>query len=115
LDFVPEKLTKKLANGCSRQSSSGGRAVLIDSYLDNLATYAMGFFLLSEGTHYKMDMIRARFFWEGWGDKKKYHMVKWDLLCKPKEFGGLGFTDSQTRNICLMSKWTYKLEGGVKI
>jgi hypothetical protein len=62
-----------------------------------------------------MDMIRARFFYEGWGDKKKYHMVKWDVLCKPKEFGGLGFTDSRTRNICLLSKWIYKLEGGVKI
>jgi hypothetical protein len=112
LDFVPEKLVKKLANGCSIQASSGGKAILIDSCMDNLATYAMSFFLLYEQAHAKMDSVRARLFWEGFGEKKKYHMVRWDTLCKPKDFGGLGFVDSRVRNICLMSKWIYKLESG---
>jgi hypothetical protein len=103
---------KKLANGCSIQASSGGKAILIDSCLDNLATYAMSFFLLYEQAHAKMDSVRARLFWEGFGEKKKYHMVRWDTLCKPKDFGGLGFVDSRVRNICLMSKWIYKLENG---
>jgi hypothetical protein len=71
LDFVPEKLVKKLANGCSIQASSGGKAILIDSCLDNLATYAMSFFLLYEQAHAKMDSVRARLFWEGFGEKKK--------------------------------------------
>jgi hypothetical protein len=112
LDFVPEKLVKKLGSGCSSQTSSGGKAVLINSCLDNLATYAMSFYLLLENAHGKMDMVTARFFWEGWGDKKKYHIVKWEVLCKPKEYGGLGFTDFRTRNICLLNKWIYKLESG---
>jgi hypothetical protein len=43
----------------------------------------MGFYLLLENAHDKMDMVRARFFWEGWGDKKKYHIVKWEVLRKP--------------------------------
>ena len=30
-----------------------------------------------------------------------------------KKFGGLGFVDSRIRNICLLSKWIYKLESGV--
>jgi hypothetical protein len=63
LDFVLEKLVKKLANGCSIQASSGGKAILIDSCLDNLATYAMSFFLLYEQAHAKMDSVRARLFW----------------------------------------------------
>jgi hypothetical protein len=112
LDFVLEKLVKKLANGCSIQASSGGKAILIDSCLDNLATYAMTFFLLYEQAHNKMDPVRARLFWEGFREKKNYHMVRWDTLCKPKDFGGLGFVDSRVRNICLMSKWIYRLESG---
>jgi hypothetical protein len=80
--------------------------------MDNLATYAKSFFLLYEQAHAKMDSVRARLFWEGFGEKKKYHMVRWDTLCKPKDFGGLGFVDSRVRNICLMSKWIYKLESG---
>jgi hypothetical protein len=99
LDFVLEKLVKKLANGCSIQASSGGKAILIDSCLDNLATYAMSFFLLYEQAHAKMDSVRARFFWEGFGEKNMYHMIRWDTLCKPKDFGGLGFVDSRIRNI----------------
>jgi hypothetical protein len=36
----------------------------------------LGFYLFDEGKDHKMDMARARFFWEGVGDKRKYHMVK---------------------------------------
>jgi hypothetical protein len=39
-------------------------------------------------------------------------MVRWDNLCKPKDFGVLGFVDSRTRNICWLSKWIYRLENG---
>jgi hypothetical protein len=70
LDFVLEKLVKKLANGCSRQASFGDKAILIDSCLDNLATYAMSIFLLYEQDHAKMDSVRTRLFWEGFGKKR---------------------------------------------
>jgi hypothetical protein len=74
----------------------------------------MGFYLLKESNHYKMDMSRARFFWEGVGEKKKYHMVKWERLCKPEKYGGLGFADTRVGNICLLSKLIYKLESGAQ-
>jgi hypothetical protein len=37
-------------------------------------------------------------------------MVKWDELAKPKEHGGLGFTETRLMNMCLLSKWILKLE-----
>jgi hypothetical protein len=61
-----------------------------------------------------MDMSRARFFWAGVGDENKYHMVKWEELCKPKDFGGLGFADTRVRNVYLLSKWIYKLGSGAQ-
>jgi hypothetical protein len=90
-------IIKKMDNGFGIQASSGGKVVLINCCLDNLATYAMSFFLLYEGAHAKMDMVRERYFWEGFGDKKKYHIVRWEIQCKPKDFG-LDFLDSRTRN-----------------
>jgi hypothetical protein len=33
----------------------------------------MGLFLLAEGTHAGFDEHLARYFWEGLGDKQKYH------------------------------------------
>jgi hypothetical protein len=32
---------------------------------------------------------------EGDPDKFKYHMMNWDNVCVPKEFGGLGITNTR--------------------
>jgi hypothetical protein len=39
-------------------------------------------------------------------------MVKCDELAKPKDHGGLGFTNTRLMNMCLLSKWIFKLERG---
>jgi hypothetical protein len=58
-----------------------------------------------------MDSTRANFYWDS-RQKKKYHMVKWADLAMPREFGGLGFTDTRLMNKCLLSRWIIKLERG---
>ena len=75
LAFVPKKVDKRLEVGFNSMASSGARSILLNSCLDSIPSYAMGFYLLFEGNHYKMDMSRARFYWEGVGNKKKHHMV----------------------------------------
>jgi hypothetical protein len=67
--------------------------------------------LLPEEVHHKIDSARARFYWD-YGQKKKYHMVKLDELAKPKDHGGLGFTETRLMNMCLLLKWIFKLEKG---
>ncbi|GJN27050.1 hypothetical protein PR202_gb15033 [Eleusine coracana subsp. coracana] len=49
----------------------------------------MGFYNLHKTTYKKMDTIRSNFFWQGAEKKFKYHMVKWEAVTTPKEFGGL--------------------------
>jgi hypothetical protein len=65
----------------------GGRLILSDSCLDNLPMFAMGMFLLEDGIHARFDSIRSKFFWEGAGSKRKYHMVNWPAVCRPKSMG----------------------------
>jgi hypothetical protein len=72
----------------------------------------MGIYLLQDELHSKMDTARADFFWHGPGLKNKYHMVKWDALMTPKEFGGLGFTNTRVTNECILAKWIFKQERG---
>jgi hypothetical protein len=74
--------------------------------------YSMGFYWLYEGTHKRLDTARGRFFWEGVGNRKKYHMVKWEAMASPKEFGGLGFIDTRAMNTVLLAKWIFKLDRG---
>jgi hypothetical protein len=83
----------------------------MENSLSSLPMYTMGIYLLPEEVHHKIDSTRAIFYWES-GQKKKYHMVKWEELAKPKEHGGLGFTEIIVMNMCLLSKWIFKLERG---
>ena len=89
-----------------------GEAVLLNSCLTSIPKYLMGMYWLHEGTQQCLDTARARFFWQGVGKKKKYHMIKWDALDKPKEFGGLGFIDTRAMNIALLSRWIFRIECG---
>jgi len=90
----------------------GGRSILINSSLTSIPIYTMGFYSLYEGNHQRMDSSRGKFFWEGLGNKKKFHMIKWDALDKPKEFGGLGFIDTKAMNTTLLCNWIFILESG---
>jgi hypothetical protein len=66
-----------------------------------LPNYTMGVYLLPEEVDHKMDTARAIFYWDS-GLKKKYPMVRWEDLARPKEFVGLGFTDTRLINKCLL-------------
>lgn len=57
-----------------------------------------------------MDKTRRTFFWQGGGTKKKYHLIKWEIICKGKKKGGLGIKDLRNFNISLLCKWWWKLE-----
>lgn len=39
-------------------------------------------------------------------------MIKWEVLSRPKEHGGLGFMDVRVTNSCLLVKWIDRIERG---
>lgn len=97
--------------GCQGVSMTlGGRNILINSSLTSIPIYYMSMYLIPKTNIARMDKIRKRFFWQGGSLKKKYHLVKWCKICKPKEKGGLGIKDLRKLNISLLAKWWWKLE-----
>jgi hypothetical protein len=111
-DFLIEKVGHRVDPWQGLFLASAGRLELTNSCLSSLPMFAMGLFLLPDTSHGRMDSTRARFFWEGVGPKRKYHMVDWATMCKPKEFGGLGILNTKVMNIALMLKWIWKLYQG---
>jgi hypothetical protein len=71
----------------------------------------MGFYWLAEadGVHGKMDGIRAKFLWQRADEKFKYHMAKWEMVCRPRDQGGLGIINTRYMNNCLLVKWIWKI------
>jgi hypothetical protein len=52
----------------------------------------------------KIDFYRSRFFWQGDEEKQKYRLTKWNIICRPKDQGGLGIEVLELKNKCLLSK-----------
>ena len=112
---VEERLQKRLSSWKGKLLSLGGRLVLINSVLTNMVLYMISFFPLPKGVLHRLDYFRSRFFWQGDSEKKKYRLAKWDVVCRPKDHGGLGIHDLQVKNRALLGKWLFKLltEDGV--
>jgi uncharacterized protein YhbP (UPF0306 family) len=57
-----------------------------DFYLIKRAnTYHMSMFLLPKTVAGNIDKARRTFFWQGSGNKRKHHLVKWSKICCPKK------------------------------
>ena len=109
------RFQKKLSSWKSKLLSTGGRLVLINSILSSLPIFMLSFFRIPRGILKKLDYYRSIFFWQNEGHKKKYGLARWNILCSPKCVGGMGIIDLDVQNVCLLSKWLYKLinEDGV--
>ena len=106
---IANKMRKKLQPWKGKHLSSGGRLILTNSSLSSMPTYTMGMFLLQDGVHKQMDTIRSQFFWRGDSEKFKYHMMKWENVRLPKDFGGLGITNTRIFNESILMKWVWRL------
>ena len=58
--------------------------------MSNLPIYYMSLFKMPKVVIERLDRIRRDFLWEGHGEKKKLHLMKWSEVIKPKSKGGLG-------------------------
>jgi hypothetical protein len=71
--------------------------------------FMLSFLALPKGVRKRLDFFRSQFFWQSDGHKKKYILTKWDIICRPKDQGGLGVEVLEVKNRSLLSKWLYKL------
>ena len=89
--------------------SYGDRLILINSVLSSLPMFLLSFFEIPVGVRKRLDYYRSRFFWQSDQQKRKYRLTRWNIICRPKDQGGLGIEVLQIKNTCLLSKWLYKM------
>ncbi|KAK0575156.1 hypothetical protein LWI29_034688 [Acer saccharum] len=57
----------------------------------------------------KLDNMNRDFLWGTTSRNKKIHLVKWDMVCLPKNLGGLGIKKSKMMNQALLAKAGWRL------
>lgn len=90
----------------------GGKLTLINSVLDGIPTYTMSLFRMPASIEKKLDSIRKQFLWDGNSDKKKIHLVKWQVVIEDKKKGGLGVRNLKLHNRSFLFKWLWRYTSG---
>jgi hypothetical protein len=85
------------------------RLFLINSVLTSLPMFMSSFLEIPVGIRKRLGYYRSNFFWQSDENKKKYRLSRWNILCRPKDQGGLGIEVLELKNKCLLSKWLFKL------
>ena len=89
--------------------------MLINSVLTSLPMFMLSFLEIPKGVLKRLGFYRSRFFWQSDQHKRKYRLTKRNIICRPKDQGGLGVEVLDIKNRSLLSKWLFKLlhEDGV--
>lgn len=105
-DFFPmiQRVEKRFAC-CSNLLTYSTRLQMVNSVLSSLPTFFMCTFLIPKGVIEQLDKYRRHLLWRGQDlIKKNPPLVAWDLVCRPKQEGGLGVIALEKHNIALILK-----------
>lgn len=109
---VIDRCNGKLTPWKKQYLSMGGKLTLINSVLDGIPTYTMSLFRMPASIEKKLDSIRKQFLWDGNSDKKKIHLVKWQVVIEDKKKGGLGVRNLKLHNRSFLFKWLWRYTSG---
>jgi hypothetical protein len=105
-DYLPLicKCQKRLLS-TSMFLSQVGKLEITDAVLTALPTFHLCALVLPKGVLKHIDKFRKHYLWRGADiNSKKISKISWEMVCQPKEEGGLGVIDLKKHNEALPLK-----------
>ena len=105
-DFAPliDRIERRLSATVSFLSY-GDSLVLVNYVLPSLPTYYMCSLVIPKGVIDVIDKSRRRCLWRKDKNKQRFNsLASWDMVCKPKDKGGLGIINLHVQNKALLLK-----------
>ncbi|RVW35813.1 putative ribonuclease H protein [Vitis vinifera] len=107
-DPVVERISRRLDGWKKTYLSLGGRITLIQSCLSHIPSYFLSLFKIPVSIASKIEKMQRDFLWSGVGEGKRDHLIRWEVVSRPREMGGLGFGKTSMRNSALLGKWLWR-------
>lgn len=107
--FILDKVDQRLSNWKVKTLSFAGRVSLTKSVLQALPSYVMHSAYVPKFICSEIDKRCRSFVWGESGPQRRMHLVKWENLCRPKSWGGLGLKSARHINKVFMLKAGWQL------
>lgn len=103
---ILDRLSKKVAGWKPKLLSPDGRLRLIKSVLTALPVHFMSVLVLPKWAIKEFNKKCRAFLWKGQEEVNGGHcLVAWDIVCSPKECGGLGVKNLELFGQAMRMKW----------
>jgi hypothetical protein len=107
-DSLLLSISNRLNNWTFRPLNIAARLVLLKSVLQALPTYLFTALAAPTSVIKAIRSLQRNFLWKGSQNNRKWALVRWDKLCKPKKQGGLGIRDPGKMNQVMGAKMWWR-------
>ncbi|GJZ17557.1 reverse transcriptase zinc-binding domain-containing protein [Tanacetum coccineum] len=107
--YLGQKVQARVDDWKNKFLSAAGRLQLIRSVLSSMHIYWASMFILPSRVLLDIEQIIRHFLWSHGSSKRCQSKVAWEVVCLPKDEGGLGVRRLDTFNKALMVSHMWKL------
>ena len=104
-----ERIDKKLNSWKGKYLSLGACITLLKSALSSIPIYYLSCFRCPKSVIHWIEKIQRDFLWNDSIEKRRYHLVRWEKVCKATGQGGLGIRSFAKVNNSLLGKWLWRI------
>lgn len=99
-----DKVDTRLEGWKTKHLTLAGRTVLANSVLNAIPYYTMQTMYIPKGVCEAIKRKIRKFIWG-----KIPHLVRWDVITKPKDIGGLSIRNLKDMNLAFLSKLGWRI------